>query len=606
MAADFAQLVKGARRRSDGEWWDAKCPAHEDTHASLSFADGDKGLIVKCQRGCPLEQVTAAAGCSVADLFSRNGNGPAVHDFTVLTTYDYQDAASTLRYQVVRLDPKDFRCRRPDGADGWTWNMQGVRRLPYRLPELAGQARVYVPEGEKDVDTLRAAGLPATCNEGGANKWRPEHTAALVAAGVREVVVVPDHDAVGAAHGRLVARTCLSAGLAVRMLELPGLPDKGDVSDWLAAAWPEAQHTPTELVTLADAAPTVTAADVTEPVQEPRGGRVPDGPVLVRLDTVAPEPVEWLWAGRSARGKLGLVVGDPGEGKSQVVIDALARTTRGLPWPDGGIAPMGNVVLLAAEDGLADTVRPRFDRQGGDPARVSVLKAVRVDGQEYPFTLERDLPALEAAIQQNHAVAVGIDPISAYLGTRNSYKDSEIRGLLTPLAALAEQYGVALIGILHLTKDAQRRLLMRAQGSIAFVAQARTVLAVGSDPEIPGRRLLVPIKNNLGPFPPALGFRLGDEGLCWEPGAVEGSAEQLLAVDELGSRTDRKERDAAVTFLRDTLAAGMMTSKELQADAEANGIARRTLWRAKTDLSVVTERHGRAWYWMLPQREPAP
>ena len=334
-----------------------------------------------------------------------------------------------------------------------------------------------------------------------------------------------------------------------------------------------------------------------------QGRRVTGTPILRRLDTITPEPVSWVWPGRFARGKLGLIVGDPGEGKSQVMVDALARITRGLPWPDGASAPAGHVILLAAEDGLADTVRPRFDLQGGDPARVTVLEGVRVDGQECPFTLERDLPALEAAIRETHAVALAVDPISGYLGTRDSYKDSEIRGLLTPLAALAEQYGVAVVAILHLTKNAQRRLLLRAQGSIAFVAQARTVLAIGTDPDVPGRRLFVPIKNNLGCFPPALGFRLGDDGLRWEPGAVEGSAEQLLAVDEPGSRTERKEREAAITFLRDTLSAGMMTSKELQADAEANGIARRTLWRAKTDLSVVTERHGKAWFWMLPRRD---
>jgi hypothetical protein len=327
----------------------------------------------------------------------------------------------------------------------------------------------------------------------------------------------------------------------------------------------------------------------------------------VRLDTIAPEPVDWVWSGRFARGKLGLVVGDPGEGKSQVTTDILARITRGHAWPDGGNAPAGNVILLAAEDGLSDTLRPRVDRQGGDPARVSVLRAVRVDGQECPFTLERDLPALEAAIQESRALAIVIDPISGYLGTRDSYKDAEIRGLLTPLAALAERYALALIAILHLTKSAQRRLLLRAQGSIAFVAQARTVLAVGTDPDNPGRRLFVPIKNNLGPYPPALAFHIGDEGLRWETGSVEGSAEALLAADEPGSRTDRRERDDAKVFLRDLLAAGMMTSKEVMADAKANGIAQRTLWRAKTDLGIVTERHGRAWYWMRPHQDaPAP
>jgi hypothetical protein len=263
-------------------------------------------------------------------------------------------------------------------------------------------------------------------------------------------------------------------------------------------------------------------------------------------------------------------------------------------------------VILACEDGAADTVRPRVDRQGGDPASVYMLRGVRVEGEECPFNLERDLPALEQALSDTQALALLVDPISAYLGSRDSYKDAEIRAILSPLVALAERYRVAIVAILHLTKAAQRKVLLRAQGSIAFVAQARTVLAVAGDPTTPERRLLVSVKNNLGQEAPALAFRISDAGLIWEPGTVDGTADRLLAVDELATRSERRERDDAVTFLRRLLGDGPVSSKQAMTDAKANGISLRTLWRAKSELGIVAERHkGQtgAWYWMLPPPE---
>jgi putative DNA primase/helicase len=212
------------------------------------------------------------------------------------------------------------------------------------------------------------------------------------------------------------------------------------------------------------------------------------------------------------------------------------------------------------------------------------------------------------ALTETSAVAMFIDPLSAYLGSRDSYKDAEIRGLLTPLAALAERHRVAIIGNLHLTKAQQRRILYRVQASVAFVAQARTVLAVGEDPETPGRRLVAPLKNNLGPLPPVLAFRIGDAGLQWEPGIVEGTADRLLAQDEGATRSEQQERDGAKAFLRDLLSHGPVASKQVMADAKANGIAQRTLWRAKVELGIVAERtrttegNTGPWYWALAVR----
>jgi putative DNA primase/helicase len=327
--------------------------------------------------------------------------------------------------------------------------------------------------------------------------------------------------------------------------------------------------------------------------------------VLVRLADVAAEPVEWVWTNRIALGKLTLIVGDVGAGKTYFTTDVTARVTRGAAWPDG--APSGDpshVILLTSEDGIADTIRPRVDWQGGDPDRVDILRAVTLDtGGEAAFNLERDLPALEGAILATKARVVVADPLSAYLGKKDSYKDAEIRGLLTPLADVAERRRVAMLGLLHLTKAQQRRILHRVQASIAFVAQARTVLAVGEDPDT-GRRLVAPLKNNLGPLPSVLAFRIGDKGLRWEPGIVEGTAETLLAGDEAPTRSERQELDRAMLFLTDELCDGPVRSTEVVKDAKANGISERTLWRAKAVLGVPAHRHGQGpWYWMRPRPE---
>ena len=330
-------------------------------------------------------------------------------------------------------------------------------------------------------------------------------------------------------------------------------------------------------------------------------------PVLTRLSTVEAEPVEWLWRNRIARGKLTLIVGDVSAGKTYLDLDIAARITTGAAWPDGDVGPgRGRVILLTSEDGIADTLRPRLDQQGGDPDRIDVLRAVQRDDDETPFTLESDLSALDVALTETGALAVIVDPLSAYLGAADSYKDAEIRGLLTPLAALAERHRVALIGNLHLTKAQQRRILHRVQASVAFVAQARTVLAVGEDPEMPGRRLVAPVKNNLGALAAVLAFRISDAGLVWEPGTIEGTADRLFAQDESATRSEQRERDQAATFLRELLSERPIASKQVQADAKGNGIAQRTLWRAKADLGVIAERtrttegNTGPWYWRLP------
>jgi putative DNA primase/helicase len=169
--------------RPNGDGFVGTCPAHPDRKPSLAIAVGRDGrVLVHCHAGCSTEQVLAALDLRVEDLFptGEHRNGATKRD---VTAYQYTDETGTVLYEVVRFAPKDFRQRRPDGRGGWIWKLDGTRRVLYRLTEVQEGVRsgswVFVVEGEKDADRLATLGLVATCNPGGAGKWRPEYAESL-------------------------------------------------------------------------------------------------------------------------------------------------------------------------------------------------------------------------------------------------------------------------------------------------------------------------------------------------------------------------------------------------------------------------------------------
>lgn len=173
----LAALQTPAHRNGHG--WAARCPAHEDQHASLSITTGDDDrVLLRCHAGCEAAAIVAAVGLQMRDLFPARET-PLERDLT----YDYVDERGERLFQVVRFatrdGKKDFRQRRPDGSGGWIWKLDGVRRVLYHLPDLTGKEAIFVVEGEKDADRLRSIGLPATTNAGGAGKWRDEYPRAL-------------------------------------------------------------------------------------------------------------------------------------------------------------------------------------------------------------------------------------------------------------------------------------------------------------------------------------------------------------------------------------------------------------------------------------------
>ena len=294
---------------------------------------------------------------------------PVQTERRIVATYDYQDERRALVYQVVRYEPKDLRQRRPNGKGGWIWKMKGVPQLVYRRPDLTGREAVAIVGGEKDADALWALGLPATTNSGGETKWSDIHTAQLTAAGVQRVVILPDNDDTGRAHAEIVARSCAAADLVVRALELPNLPSKGDVSDYLVS------HGRQDLVTLLRAAPLWTPA-VSVPTTQPAGA------VVICMADVEPEDISWVWSRRLAKGKLTLLVSDGGVGNANATgTDTLTfkATDDGLLQSNEGSVTVTITPPTLCATNITATVAlsqgsPRLDRKTGHYTQTVTLR----------------------------------------------------------------------------------------------------------------------------------------------------------------------------------------------------------------------------------------
>jgi putative DNA primase/helicase len=221
--------------------WQAKCPAHEDKKASLSISiSGDGVILTHCHAGCDFKSIIAALGMESRDFFPPKlkavDGGKSKPKKKVVARYDYRDENGDLLYQKIRYDPKEFRIRRTDGAGGWSWSLGNCRRILYRLPELILAVKtgemMFVAEGEKDVETLVSWGLNATCNFDGAGKWNESYNGYFKGA---TVINLRDNDLPGEKHGNLIGENLSGIVAKYKSILLPGLPEHGDVTDWVNA-----------------------------------------------------------------------------------------------------------------------------------------------------------------------------------------------------------------------------------------------------------------------------------------------------------------------------------------------------------------------------------
>ena len=354
-------------------------------------------------------------------------------------------------------------------------------------------------------------------------------------------------------------------------------------------------------------------ADHPQPRPEARNN-VFHGPDVIRMCEVASKPVHWLWEQRIARGKLTLIAGDPGLGKSYLTLDLAARvsTGRAMPgdvWRDG--RPMdeypGVAILLSAEDDPGDTLRPRLEAAGARLENIALVQGVRTGNHTRTFNLKEDLKFLRGMCKHDSEVKlIVIDPISAYLGDDEGHSNTKVRNLLSPLAQLAQEFNVAVVAVTHLNKGAGggQSAIYRTMGSLAFTAAARTVHLVARDPDDPERRLMLPVKNNLGQDRTGYGFilqqtDLADAVIEWDDQPMRESADELLSrianTREFTGSTNSPRRQAA-TWLSLVLSEGPVATAQVEEEAKSAGISMATLRRAREQLGVQSVKRGGNWY----------
>lgn len=331
------------------------------------------------------------------------------------------------------------------------------------------------------------------------------------------------------------------------------------------------------------------------------------------LSQVKPERITWLWPGYLAAGKLHVIDGDPGLGKSTMTLDVAARVSTGKRWPDEqeGCEPAG-VLLCSAEDGLADTIRPRLDAAGADVRRIYSFTVPECD----PLTgepterlpvLPGDIGRLGEAITQLDVGLVVIDPVMAFLSGRiNAHIDQDVRRALAPLTRVAEATGAAIVLVRHLNKRPGGLAIHRGGGSVGIVGAARLAFAVARDPDDPERRVLAPVKANITKMAPSLSWRIADTAngqgrIVWEGVSRYGADEILSEPTDAEERTSRDEaRDFIRSYLIDN--GGEATATDLfKAARAAAGIPEHTLRRARQAAGVVIGKAGMRgpWLWRL-------
>jgi 5S rRNA maturation endonuclease (ribonuclease M5) len=572
--------------------------------------------------------------------------GKGIHAATFAKQYDYFAGDGSLVLVVLRFNllgnTKTFRPIHP-GDSGW---MIGDPEGPfplYRLRELPADGPVWVCEGEKATDRARDLGVAAVTSAHGScsaakTDWTP-------LAG-REVIILPDNDSPGVKYANDVAGILISLQPPARpkIVYLPDIPEGGDIVEYIAAR--EDDTSECILGSIETLAREIPLAGSRESKIENRGSKNRDShssildshssildpqssildsqddttsaPVMICMADVKPTAIDWLWAGRVPLGRITLLVGRPGEGKSFVTCDMAARVSTGRCWPDGTTCPQGSVILICGEDDPGDTIRPRLDAHHADVQHVHLLSMVRRKSdngktRDRGFSLA-DVGALESALKQ-HADCrlIVVDPIGSFIGGEtDTSSDNHVRAVLSPVASLAEKYGPAVLVVAHRRKSTSTNADDTALGSRAFTGIARAVWHLSRDPVNKNRRLLLPGKNNLAREGTGLAFSIIGEpsavSLQWEDQPVEMTADEALGRENGGDAGPDRYTPGQLELATQWLAAKLADRSEYQVtdlrkDAEACNHAWRTMKRAAQSLGVLYERaaYGTGSIWRLPK-----
>jgi hypothetical protein len=617
--------------------WRSRCPCHKGKSANLSVDEKTDGtVVVHCHheeaggKTCSADAIVKALGLGLKDLFpprpdakpkGRKSPGAAKDRtdkagsiyrtperaiagclrgipggrLSGLGPWIYKDAEGFEVMRIYRVDQpggdKQFRPVYPDAA-GWRVGDPYKSRLPlYHLDEIQSADVVYVCEGEKCADLVRNLGVIATTSSHGSDGAKKTDWSALAGKDVR---IIPDHDRAG--EGYLEAVGAILAGLdpkpVVKVVRLPVAGDGDDAEQWLELlpdSWGP-DECRAELERLASAAA----------AWEPDEARL-----VVRADTVAAEDVEWLWKDRIPCSFITIFAGRTGIGKTFVALDIAARKTKGDPMPDsnGECCKAGNVLIIS-EDSQSKVLRPRLEAMGADLSRVYFMTWEAM--AEYQLG---DVEMLDRVVREaGDPDLIIIDPPTNFLGDVDEHRNSEVRAVLMKIVAwlMRQSRPIALILITQVTKGGREvEAINRIIGSIAWSATSRIAHTFGPDGDVKGGGFFSCPKNNLGPTPDTIRYRIvpTDKAARIEWGdKSDKSADEVMS----GGKKEQNRCITAEAFLIERFnQSRSWWSEELFSEGAKLGISRIALFEAKRSLGLPKARKiGDIWMWSVSDDWP--
>ncbi len=603
--------------------------AHDDRTPSLSISESGGTILFFCHAGCSQSQVLDAL--KARGLFGRSGVGSRPESrlnaegkkadtemphiaFSEIELLHRDLTESDRQYlKTERLLTDDSINQYKLGTIGDRISIpiettQGMysdvrrylrkeRRLSADIPKILhykkgyGAARMFpidqlqfdsvlLCEGEMDTLAAISHGFNAITTTAGAGTWTDDNSKALSG---KKVTIVMDKDQAGEMGAELRAKGLATYGCQVRIAQWPAeRPIGHDVTDELKFHGAESLKN-------------IIEASVPSKLE---GGQKQS---LICLADVEAEEIEWLWHPYIPIGKATMIEGDPGLGKSWILLAIAKHVACGSGLP--GVAPCqsGNVLLMSAEDGLGDTIKPRLTSMGADDSKIFAPREV--------FTFDGDgISILERYIQEIRPRLITIDPLVSYMGGKiDMNRANETRQLMTALGSLASSYHCALLLLRHLTKASAEKSIYRGMGSIDLTGACRSVLLVGADSNNRDNRALIHIKCNIAKMGSSQGYVLDDGHFRWTGESMLTAADILKA--EASSKKSNSSLEEAKDFLETALQLGDKLHSEIDEEAEGQGISKITLNRAKKALGVIAVKKGEkgsgrgkgCWIWKLPK-----
>ncbi len=623
-----AEISSALRGKKSGNGYIAHCPAHDDKNPSFSISESGDTPLFRCHAGCSQDSVITAL--TRLGLFHAKSRGPVskarpkksesapvanilrVPDAEVEACHKNLSESDRSYLKSERLLSDDVIDRYQLGSheegritipiEGESELFEDLRRYLRKdkrptpdCPKVLhrkghGKARIFpidqlesqsllLCEGEMDTLAVISCGINAITTTAGAAHWTEENSKALHG---KEITILMDHDEPGRKGAELRAKALVKQKCLIKIAQWPGdRPEKHDITDEI------------KLFGLESLKQIIQSA--TE--FKNNSGNSND---LICFADVKTETIHWLWFPYIPFGKLIMIEGDPGLGKSWTLLAIACHVSMGAGLP--GVEPCepGNVLLMSAEDGIADTIKPRLAGFAADHSRIFSPRV------QFSFD-EEGIKLLESLIQQTTPKAVIIDPLVSYMGGDiDMNRANETRELMSQLCVLAERYQCAFILLRHLTKSSTDKAIYRGTGSIDMTGACRSVILVGADSQDHDNRALIHIKCNLAKTGVSQGFKLEDGTFTWT-GESELTAGAVLRA-ERSPESSNSSLEEAKEVISSALQSGERPQSEIEEIAKGHGISNGTLRRAKKELGVIPRRApepggGRGngkWCWRLP------